>query len=262
MKAMAEPGPGLVGTGSVPPGSVSLSVSSNLSAFTSLRRYGTELSVAEIKRKLELVVGVSAPWMELELRGAGGEFLARLEPDDALLGSFPVSDGCGLHVGPIVPNVTPMIPNVPHVPFPAVLIQLLTPHSAPMSPNGDSVRSFLRRRRWGRFDEDAERQRGAEAEQRRAEEAELAAAMTPGSRCLVSVPGQPQHRGTIAYVGLTDFKPGHWVGVRYDEPVGKHDGSVGGRRYFECPHPYGAFVRPQRVTVGDYPEEDDGLDEL
>uniref|UniRef100_A0A8C2Y6D3 Uncharacterized protein n=1 Tax=Coturnix japonica TaxID=93934 RepID=A0A8C2Y6D3_COTJA len=35
--------------------------------------------------------------MELELRGAGGEFLARLEPDDALLGSFPVSDGCGLH---------------------------------------------------------------------------------------------------------------------------------------------------------------------
>ena len=67
------------------------------------------------QQKLELVVGVAAPWMELELRAAGGELLARLEPDDALLGAFPVSDGCGLHVGPQLSPMCPhCVPNCPH----------------------------------------------------------------------------------------------------------------------------------------------------
>jgi len=50
-----------------------------------------------------------------------------------------------------------------------------------------------------------------------------------------------------------------WVGVCYDEPYGKHDGTVQGRRYFECQSPYGAFVRPKNVECGDYPEL--GLDD-
>ncbi len=63
------------------------------------------------------------------------------------------------------------------------------------------------------------------------------------------------------YVGRCEGLPlGHWVGVQYDEPVGKNDGSVKGRRYFQCDDGYGGFVRPNLVnTAGHFPPFDDGF---
>ena len=76
-----------------------------------------------------------------------------------------------------------------------------------------------------------------------------------GNRCEVNPGGK---RGVVMFVGKVEGLPkGWWVGVAFDEPVGKNDGAVKGKRYFECADGYGSFQRPANVAVGDYPEEDD-----
>jgi len=52
-------------------------------------------------------------------------------------------------------------------------------------------------------------------------------------------------------VGEVEGHDGAWVGVEWDDPSrGKHDGSTGGRRYFECAAAgaAGSFVRPKKLT--------------
>ncbi|KAM6288852.1 tubulin-folding cofactor B-like [Aegotheles albertisi] len=246
---------------------VALWVSSNLNSFRTSKRYSTGLTIAELKCKLELLVGSPASCMALELYDPRDEFLGPLDCDEALLGSYPVADGCRLHVidrSGARAKVFEDVSQVEKYEMPdaeydkrAVLdatpcLSRPVPDAPPVSPlpPPESLRSFLRQRRLGRW----------AGEQRLAQEAALATALPLGARCQVQVAGQPCKRGTIMYVGQTDFKPGCWVGVRYDKPLGKNDGSVNGRRYFECEPKYGAFVKPQAVTPGDFPEEKD--DEL
>uniref|UniRef100_A0A8C7F2V0 Dynactin subunit 1 n=2 Tax=Oncorhynchus kisutch TaxID=8019 RepID=A0A8C7F2V0_ONCKI len=63
---------------------------------------------------------------------------------------------------------------------------------------------------------------------------------------VVEVIGKGQ-RGTVAYVGATLFATGKWVGVILDEPKGKNDGTVQGKRYFQCDENCGIFVRQSQT---------------
>ncbi|NXJ87223.1 TBCB protein, partial [Trogon melanurus] len=169
--------------------------------------------------KLELVVGSPASCMDLELFSAEEEPLGRLDRDEALLGSYPVADGCRVHV---IDRSGARIGEYEDV----SQVEKYEMTDSDYEKRPESLRSFLRQQGLGRFDAEAARRRAAEQEQRRAQEEAMAAALPPGTRCQVRVPGQPCKLATVMYVGTcqTDFKPGYWVGVRYDEPLGKHDG--------------------------------------
>eukprot|EP00262_Sarcandra_glabra_P002831 TRINITY_DN13214_c0_g1_i1.p1 TRINITY_DN13214_c0_g1~~TRINITY_DN13214_c0_g1_i1.p1 ORF type:complete len:251 (-),score=49.52 TRINITY_DN13214_c0_g1_i1:294-1025(-) len=83
---------------------------------------------------------------------------------------------------------------------------------------------------------------------------DLCAKIKVGDRCEVE-PGEK--RGVVKFVGKAEtVAPGFWVGIQYDEPLGKNDGMVKGKRYFDCPPLHGALLRPDKVKVGDYPERD------
>lgn len=96
----------------------------------------------------------------------------------------------------------------------------------------------------------------------------------PQRRPLSTAPAPPDpgnayvRLGTIRYLGPTKFgnstgnSSENWVGVEYDEPVGKNDGSVEGERYFSCRMKYGGFVKAERCQVGEWAVEDDHDDAL
>ncbi|XP_033184616.2 cytoplasmic linker protein 190 isoform X1 [Bombus vancouverensis nearcticus] len=68
-----------------------------------------------------------------------------------------------------------------------------------------------------------------------------------GDRVIVSS-SQGSKTGVLRYIGITEFALGEWCGVELDEPIGKNDGSVNDKRYFECRPKYGLFAPAHKVS--------------
>ncbi|CAF0864712.1 unnamed protein product [Didymodactylos carnosus] len=67
--------------------------------------------------------------------------------------------------------------------------------------------------------------------------------------------------GTVAFVGMTTFAAGKWIGIVLDEPNGKNNGNVQGKTYFKCNDNYGLFVRPAQIIPIDDASADSVPDE-
>ena len=69
--------------------------------------------------------------------------------------------------------------------------------------------------------------------------------LLPGDRCKTEPGGR---NAEVRFVGKVPGMRGFWVGVQYDEKVGKNDGVLNGKRYFRCPAGHGGFIRGTKVS--------------
>lgn len=211
------------------------------------RRFDRSITIAELKGKLELLTGGNASTMKIELYTKDNICVGTCDNDEACLGSYAIHDEMRLHVVDIFAQRKEFEDLSKVDKFELSVDEY--------SKRAGTVRSFLEHNKVGKYNAEQMKQR-EEIKRQEMEAIETAAKATKvGDRCEVRVLGQPVRRATVMFVGTVDFTKGWWIGVRYDEPVGKNDGTVDGKRYFECYPKYGGFVKPIYVTVGDFPEE-------
>uniref|UniRef100_A0A5S6Q0S4 CAP-Gly domain-containing protein n=1 Tax=Trichuris muris TaxID=70415 RepID=A0A5S6Q0S4_TRIMR len=213
---------------------VELSVSTDNQEFNCLRRFPLSITVGELKKRVELLVGIPYKSMTLQLRAQDGAAPSKLLPDNsAVLNTLSIMNGMILHVhderGARVP---------PEESFNAADEVAFHLSDEKYNQKKNTVRSWLREQKWTGH-EKTTTDKSSETPEK---------VNIKLQRCIVhGLQGQPIKPGRVAYIGDVHFKPGVWIGVHFDDAVGKNDGSVDGHRYFDCPPNYGSFVKPQFV---------------
>ncbi|KAE8538059.1 hypothetical protein D1P53_006126 [Cryptococcus gattii VGV] len=216
------------------------------------RRFDSDLTVQQLKDKLTPITGISPQYQVIKIcRSAdqvSGPPLAVLDDDSRTLASYGLEEWNCLKVDNIDPNYRP-----------GEFTDESNLERFELSPEeyaarSDTVLAHLRTNKLGRF---ADTPTGLDFPPPPAPTT-VDPTIVPGKRCEVSH-GQDgmAKRGTVRFAGEANIgKGGAWVGIELDEPLGKGDGEVEGTRYFSCLPKHAVFVRPAKVTVGDFPEED------
>eukprot|EP01118_Nematostelium_gracile_P018717 TRINITY_DN842_c0_g1_i2.p1 TRINITY_DN842_c0_g1~~TRINITY_DN842_c0_g1_i2.p1 ORF type:complete len:262 (-),score=86.43 TRINITY_DN842_c0_g1_i2:73-828(-) len=205
------------------------------------KNFQLDVSVSDFKKKLELFVGTAPQYQRLELYNPDGTLFTTIEDDEKKLQDFQPQNGMKIFVKDTDPNN--QIANLQDT----SKVEKYT-----MSDESYSNREVTYKK-WKEQNPTA-----------KPESATIPEGWKIGDRCEVDAQSGSdlKRRGTVKFLGQIDGQAGFWVGVQLDEPLGKNDGSVKGKRYFECPDKYGSFLRPDKVVVGDFPEEDLFDDEL
>ncbi|XP_075509555.1 tubulin-folding cofactor B [Primulina tabacum] len=215
---------------------------SNINSFSADIRFSLQMTVEAVKEKLWKKCGTTVDSMCLELYDDSGDKVSVLGDNTRPLGFYSPRDGYRLHVIDIDPSSIT---------------------SGGWLDNTSLVEKYkISEEAYDKLDGTYRKLKEKLGCQHSSHESkisdsymkDLCANIKIGDRCQVE-PGE--RRGVIKFVGIAEtLAPGFWVGVQYDEPLGKHDGMVKGKRYFDCPPLCGGMVRPDKVKVGDFPERD------
>lgn len=227
---------------------------------SSERRISPSWTIAHLKGRLEPITGVPASSQQLSLRVGSQDAIPITASDEeqTRLAQF--------HLQPYAEiSVVDTRPPAARTDFSDLsAVDKYVMPTAEYESRTDSVLAWKKAQKLGRFDPDAPsiEQQKIIASEREIEERGLAV----GGRVRL-LPDSDARRGTVSYAGLVPEIPGigAWIGVTLDEPTGKNDGSVKGKRYFTCGNNCGVFVRPERCEAGEFPvldEFDEDLEEM
>lgn len=228
---------------------VSLIIITDQNEFGSEKRFPKDIKIGVLKNKLELMTGFESIDMKLKLLTKEKKFVCDFDDDEKMLGFYPAEDGYLLEVKADKRVLTAdEDPNFRR-------FELTDEEYAKKK---GTIKEFKLKNKLGQFSDthqELSELKEKQAREKLEHEKKAIDNIKIGSRCQVNAPNAPTRLGTVMYKGELSNKPGFFVGIKYDEPLGKNDGSVDGKRYFECLPNYGGFVKPESVTCGDFPEE-------
>ncbi|GAA5963061.1 hypothetical protein JCM3765_001755 [Sporobolomyces pararoseus] len=226
------------------------------------RRIGSDITISQLKSKLEPITGISYDSQQLSLRrtsdGAGhsgsgsglGELLAQLNDDQRTLESYGAREWMTIRVDSSDPHARALAGQYTD----DSRVEKFELTKEEYEARNDTVLAYKMRHQLGRFAPTS-----ASAPSTHSMETDIPKDLVVGARCEVALSPELSRRGTVRFVGPTEFgaKDNNvWIGVEWDEPVGKGNGTVDGKVYFETLPLRASFVRPDKVTVGDFPEID------
>ncbi|KAJ1454633.1 CAP Gly-rich domain-containing protein [Pelagophyceae sp. CCMP2097] len=254
----------------MPQGMVAVNVShSNLKQKMLELRFDLHQTVGEVKARLHLHHGTPLDMQRLTLRD-GGVDLCALDDNEKMLGFYSVTSGMEIHVRDVDPHSISRGGALENTD----LVEKFRMTEEDYDKRKGTVRDWIKTQKaadpnWKPPKPNAQAQMANNATKRNADAAATGGADIPaadaaahihvGDRCEVQPGGR---RGSVAWVGdVPALAAGPWVGIVLDEPLGKHDGSIHGARFFQAPDGHGTFSRPKNVSVGDYPDECEDSDE-
>jgi len=223
-------------------------------------RFDLHTTIAGVKAKIHRHCGTLPEHQTLILRSCG-QNMALMEDDSKMLGFYSVTSGMEIHVK----DSNPMSNAKGGWLEDTSLVEKYRMSEEDYDKRENTVRQFKREKlakdpTWVPPSmvsaKEMQKRMGLEVPSEGPPPGpESVAGIEAGQRCEVQ-PGA--RRGVVMFVGEVEGLRGGgaWVGVKFDEPVGKSDGTVKGTRIFECPPNHGCFARGKNVTVGDFPEED------